>query len=141
MSPVAPLNQSSSPLQQGAQHCKKASNKPYRKTSPLDITTTGRSSGQPCRIEIWFHTVDGRLYITGSPGRRDWYANLLAQPHFTFHLKRSAQADLPALATPVRDPAHRRPSFKKSFASAASPQTLTTGPTAAPLVEVAFQGA
>lgn len=67
----------------------------------IDITTTGRHSGQPRRIEIWFHRVDGRYYITGSPGRRDWYANLLAQPDFFFHLKGSVHADLPAKATPI----------------------------------------
>ena len=90
----------------------------------IDITTTGRNSGRPRRIEIWLHTVDGRLYITGSPGRRDWYANLLAQPCFIFHLNRSA----PRCATP-RIAAL---SYKKSFGSATSPQTLTTGPAAAP---------
>ena len=79
----------------------------------IDITTTGRKTGQPRRKEIWFHNVDGQLYITGSPGRRDWYANLLANPEFTFHLKRSAQADLLARATPIRDTAKRREIFQK----------------------------
>lgn len=67
----------------------------------IDITTTGRTTGQPRRIEIWFHRVDGRYYITGTPGARGWYANLLAAPRFTFHLKESAQADLAATAVPV----------------------------------------
>ena len=79
----------------------------------IDITTTGRKTGQPRRKEIWFHNVNGQLYITGSPGRRDWYANLLANPEFTFHLKRSAQADLLARATPIRDTAKRREIFQK----------------------------
>ncbi len=79
----------------------------------IDITTTGRKTGQPRRKEIWFHHVDGQLYITGSPGRRDWYANLLANPEFTFHLKRSARADLPARATPIWDTAKRRDIFQK----------------------------
>lgn len=35
----------------------------------IDITTTGRKTGRPHRKEIWFHNVDGQLYITGSPGR------------------------------------------------------------------------
>src|SRR5215471_15629268 len=74
----------------------------------IDITTTGRKTGQPRRIEIWFHNVEGRLYITGTPGHRDWYANLLAHPEFTLHLKQSIHADLPARATPVLDQAHRR---------------------------------
>ena len=79
----------------------------------IDITTTGRKTGRPRRKEIWFHNVDGQLYITGSPGRRDWYANLLANPAFTFHLKRSTRADLPARATPIRDQARRRDIFQK----------------------------
>ena len=74
----------------------------------VDITTTGRRSGQPRRIEIWRYRHDGRTFLSGSPGRRDWYANLVAHPEFTFHLKGSAQADLPAVARPVTDEAERR---------------------------------
>jgi deazaflavin-dependent oxidoreductase (nitroreductase family) len=74
----------------------------------IDITTRGRKTGQSRRTEIWFHNIDGQLYITGTPGRRDWYANLLAHPEFTFHLKQSVRADLPARATPILDQARRR---------------------------------
>lgn len=74
----------------------------------VDITTTGRRTGQSRRTEIWFHNVDGHFYITGTPGRRDWYANLLTHPEFTFHLKQSVRADLPARATPILDQARRR---------------------------------
>ena len=63
----------------------------------IDITTRGRKTGQPRRIEIRFHHIAGQVYITGRPPRRrDWYANLLAHPEFTFHLKQTANADLPA---------------------------------------------
>ena len=63
----------------------------------MDITTTGRRTGQPRRIELVFHNVEGRILISGRPGfRRSWIANLKANPRFTFHLKRSVQADLPA---------------------------------------------
>ena len=74
----------------------------------IDITTTGRKTGQQRRIEIWFHRVDGRYYITGTPGARGWYANMLQEPDFTFHLKQSAQADLPAHALPVLGEEKRR---------------------------------
>lgn len=74
----------------------------------IDITTIGRKSGQPWRIEIWFRRVDGRIYITGTPGPRDWFANLQANPHFVFHLKQSASADLPATALVITDEAERR---------------------------------
>lgn len=74
----------------------------------VDITTAGRTSGQPRRIEIWQYRYDGRTFLSGSPGTRDWYANLLADPEFTFHLKGSATADLPATARPITDDAERR---------------------------------
>jgi deazaflavin-dependent oxidoreductase (nitroreductase family) len=74
----------------------------------IDITTIGRKSGQPRRIEIWFRQVNGRIYITGTPGTRDWYANLRANPAFTFHLKQSVQAALPAHARIITDLDERR---------------------------------
>ena len=54
------------------------------------------------------YRYDGRTFLSGSPGTRDWYANLLVNPEFTFHLKGSAQADLPAVARPITDEAERR---------------------------------
>jgi hypothetical protein len=36
----------------------------------IDITTSGRKTGQARRIEIRFHNIDGHLYITGTPPRR-----------------------------------------------------------------------
>jgi deazaflavin-dependent oxidoreductase (nitroreductase family) len=69
----------------------------------IDITTVGRRSGRPRRTEIWFHNIDGAIYISGLPGRRGWYANLLAHPEFTFHLKETVRADLPARARPLTD--------------------------------------
>jgi len=74
----------------------------------IDITTIGRRSGQPRRIEIWFLNVEGRIFITGTPGRRDWMANLSANPGFTFHLKESVAADLEAEARVVVDEPTRR---------------------------------
>ncbi|HYB29968.1 MAG TPA: nitroreductase/quinone reductase family protein [Solirubrobacteraceae bacterium] len=74
----------------------------------VDITTIGRRSGQPRRIEIWFHNLDGHIYISGLPGRRGWYANVVAHPDFVFHLKETAHADIPARAHPIADPADRR---------------------------------
>ena len=74
----------------------------------IDITTRGRTTRRLRRKEIWFHNLDGELYITGTPGRRDWYANLVANPEFTFHLKHSVRVDLPARATPILDKNRRR---------------------------------
>ncbi len=75
----------------------------------IDITTTGRKSGQPRRLEIVFHNIDGRLYVSGMPGfKRNYLANLEADPHFTFHLKGPVRADLAATARVITEPAERR---------------------------------
>ena len=81
-----------------------------RPVTVVDISTTGRKSGQERRIEIVMHNIDGRLYISGQPSRRrrSWLANLDANPKFTLHVKRGAQADLPATAREITDPAERR---------------------------------
>jgi deazaflavin-dependent oxidoreductase (nitroreductase family) len=99
----------------------------------IDITTTGVKSGRPQRIEIWAWVADGTVYLTGTPGRRDWYANLKANPEFTFHLKRGVQADLPARARPIEERAERRAIFEKLRPEAVDPWTA-----GAPLVEVEF---
>lgn len=74
----------------------------------IDITTHGRQSGQPRRIEIVFFNLRGRVVISGMPGKRGWYANLLADPRLTVHLKHGVKADLAARARPITDEAERR---------------------------------
>lgn len=106
----------------------------------IDITTIGRKSGRPRRIEIWFRNLNGRVYITGTPGTRDWYANLLQNPRFTFHLKESIQADLPAYARPVTDLEERKnilssPKMSWYHQQVNSVDELIDG---SPLVEVVF---
>jgi deazaflavin-dependent oxidoreductase (nitroreductase family) len=77
----------------------------------IDITTIGRRTGEPRRIEIVFHRIDGRIWISGlpSPRGRGWIANLSADPRLTVHLKGPAVvADLAATARIVDDPTERR---------------------------------
>ena len=78
--------------------------------SRIDITTTGRRSGEPRRIEIAFYRLGDDIYLSGIPGlkTRSWLANLAAQPQFTFHLKHGVVADLPATAMVIVDTAERR---------------------------------
>jgi len=114
--------------------------KALNRDNTIDITTIGRNSGRPQRIEIWFKQVNGRTYITGTPGPRDWYANMLANPHFTFHLKQSIRADLPARARPVLAEAERRhiladPVMAWYHGQVSSLEDLVAG---SPLVEVLF---
>jgi deazaflavin-dependent oxidoreductase (nitroreductase family) len=105
----------------------------------IDITTTGRTSGAPRRIEIWFHNLDGTVYITGTPGKRDWYANLLAHPQFRFHLKEGVVADLAARARPITDAAARRAILTRVVERVGAAADLEAWLADSPLVEVAFE--
>ncbi len=70
-----------------------------------DITTIGRKTGLPRRIEIYFHQFDGDYYLTGRPGRqRDWEANIVANPDFTLHLKHGVEADIRVRGETEPDP-------------------------------------
>ena len=104
----------------------------------IDITTIGRNSGLARRIETWFYRVDDQIYLTGSPGRRDWYANLLANPDFTFHLKQSVAADLPARATPITDPEESRAIFERILSDLGSSENLPAWLDGSPLMAVRF---
>jgi deazaflavin-dependent oxidoreductase (nitroreductase family) len=112
----------------------------------IDITTTGRQTAEPRRIEIWYHRLDGRYYITGTPNRpRSWYANLVAHPAFTLHLKQSATADLAATARPITDPTERAEVFAgilPTLGEFTSPGGYEPAVWVkeSPLVEVAFAG-
>jgi deazaflavin-dependent oxidoreductase (nitroreductase family) len=51
-----------------------------------DLETTGRVSGRPRRIEIWFATDGRRLYVlSGGRDRAHWVRNLLADPRVRVH--------------------------------------------------------
>jgi deazaflavin-dependent oxidoreductase (nitroreductase family) len=109
----------------------------------IDITTTGRRSGEPRRIEIVFHNIGGRVYITGMPRadrRRAWLANLEADPAMTFHLKGPVVADLPARARIVTDEAERR-AVLAEVAKVWTGQDVETMVRHSPLIEVTFEDA
>jgi deazaflavin-dependent oxidoreductase (nitroreductase family) len=51
------------------------------------LTTTGRRTGQPHRIEIWFGIAGGSIYLlSGGMDRSDWVRNLQANPNVTVEL-------------------------------------------------------
>jgi deazaflavin-dependent oxidoreductase (nitroreductase family) len=104
----------------------------------IDITTRGRKTGQLRRTKIWFHNIDGQVYITGTPGRRDWYANLMAHPEFTFHLKQTVKVDLPARATPILNTARRRAIITSIHQKLGGSRDLDAWVNGSPLVAVEF---
>ncbi|MGE5274257.1 MAG: nitroreductase/quinone reductase family protein [Verrucomicrobiota bacterium] len=104
-----------------------------RRNRTIDITTTGARSGRSRRIEIWAWLDGETVYLTGTPGRRDWYANLRANPGFTLHLKHGAEIEVPARARPIEDPKERRAVFERL-----RPAQVDAWTAGAPLVEVDF---
>jgi deazaflavin-dependent oxidoreductase (nitroreductase family) len=109
----------------------------------IDITTTGRKSGRPRRIEIVFHAIDGRTYISGfpRPRKRDWLQNMEAHPDFTFHLKQDVKADLPARARPINDADERRRVLTHIQKNTWPQVDLEDAVKMSPLVEVTFPDA
>jgi deazaflavin-dependent oxidoreductase (nitroreductase family) len=108
----------------------------------IDITTIGRRTGLPRRIEMVFHYFDGRFYISGTPrpGRtRAWLLNLSANPRFTFHLKGAVVADLPATARVITDEAERRAVFAR-VVQVWRGQDVDTMTAHSPLIEVTIDG-
>jgi deazaflavin-dependent oxidoreductase (nitroreductase family) len=107
----------------------------------IDITTTGRRTGEPRRIELVFHNFGGRIFISGSPRAghtRAWIRNLSDDPHLTFHLKGSVAADLPATARVITDEAERRAVFT-DIVKVWTGQDLETMVRDSPLIEVTLE--
>ena len=106
------------------------------KHQTIQITTNGRKTGMPRRVEIWWFRVDDRFIITGTPGRRDWLANLDADPRLTVHV---GGHDFEATATRVTDMSFRRKVFTRPQTSWYSSEAeLDHLVMAAPMVEIHF---
>jgi deazaflavin-dependent oxidoreductase (nitroreductase family) len=57
---------------------------PFAEEQYCYLTTTGRVTGRPHRIEIWFAIDDGTLYLlSGGRDRSDWVRNLRKTPTVT----------------------------------------------------------
>jgi deazaflavin-dependent oxidoreductase (nitroreductase family) len=79
------------------------------------LTTTGRVSGRPREIEIWFALEGSSLYmLSGGRDRSDWVRNLLRDPQVGVRI---ADERLAGRARVVEDPAEdalaRRLLFEK----------------------------
>lgn len=81
------------------------------RSETVDITTIGRRSGRPRRIEIWMFHFEDLFVVTGTPGRRDWMANVLAHPRVTVHVHHPERFDIVATATLIEDDGFRRRFF------------------------------
>ena len=50
------------------------------------LTTTGRVTGRPHRIEIWFSLDGNTLYMLSDSDRSDWVENLRRAPEVTVRI-------------------------------------------------------
>lgn len=50
------------------------------------LTTRGRRTGEPHRIEIWFVAHDDGAYLLSDSDRSDWYRNLASDPSVTLEI-------------------------------------------------------
>ena len=67
------------------------------------VTTTGRVSGRPHTIEIWFALREGRVYmLSGGGDASDWVRNIRANPTVGLRI---GDRDFIAQARVVDDPA------------------------------------
>jgi deazaflavin-dependent oxidoreductase (nitroreductase family) len=104
----------------------------------IDITTYGRKTGLPRRIEIWWFHVQDRFVITGTPGRRDWLANLRSDPRLIIHV---AGHDIHARAEEIADEELRRQVLTHRHTRWYSTQAeLDRLVDAAPMIEVKLPG-
>lgn len=74
--------------------------------SECSVVTTGRRTGRPHTISIWFAHHEGTVYLLSGGGRRaDWVRNLLAFPAVTVGFPGQA---FPGRARLIDDPAEDR---------------------------------
>ena len=66
----------------------------------LYLTTTGRVTGQPREIEIWFTEYSGRFYLVAERESANWVRNIQSQPQVRV---RVGAAELNAIARVVHN--------------------------------------
>jgi len=72
------------------------------KSSEITLTVTGRKSGRPVSIPVWFVWEDDKLYLLPVKGSdTQWYKNVLKNPSIRIDA-RGAEAELKAI--PITDP-------------------------------------
>jgi deazaflavin-dependent oxidoreductase (nitroreductase family) len=69
------------------------------------LTTRGRPSGTPHRIEIWFVAHDDGAYLLSDGTAADWYRNLVRDPNVTLEIA-DERRDTTARPVAATDPSN-----------------------------------
>ena len=71
----------------------------------LYLTTTGRKSGHPHEIEIWFVAHDGGYYLVSEKREQaDWVQNIVHNPAVTFRVGEQSFTGNGRIVTAATDP-------------------------------------
>lgn len=82
------------------------------------LTTTGRVSGEPREIEIWFGLRGSTVYLLSGGGERsDWVRNLLADPRVRVRLGEVTYSGSARVVRDADEQAMARPLVHGKYAS------------------------
>jgi deazaflavin-dependent oxidoreductase (nitroreductase family) len=98
------------------------------------LTTTGRVTGKPHEIEIWFALRDSTLYIlSGGGDRSDWVKNARNQPAVKVRISRRRFDGTVRIVTAKREDALARRLLLEKYAPSYSGDLDDWGRTALPV--------
>jgi deazaflavin-dependent oxidoreductase (nitroreductase family) len=89
------------------------------------LTTTGRVTGQPHDIEIWFGAQNGSLYLMAGNHRSDWVRNLLKDPHATVRIATAHFGGTARLVNDEQEDLHARYMLAEKYQEWEGDRTLS----------------
>lgn len=82
------------------------------------LTTTGRSSGQPREIEIWFGANDRTVYLlSGGRDKSNWVRNIMKDPAVSVRIGRGTYHGRARIVADSREDALARQLLLDKYAS------------------------
>lgn len=101
------------------------------------LHTTGRTSGAPHRIEIWFIAHDDGAYLLSNSVEADWYRNIEAEPRVTLEIA-SERRETTARPVDASDPANPvvRPAMVAKYQAGYAQEDLREWSETASLVRI-----
>jgi len=90
------------------------------------LTTTGRVSGHPHEIEIWFGINDNILYLlSGGGDKSDWVKNLLKNPSVTVRIAKHTFTGIARLVTDEQEDIKARTMLAEKYQEWEEGRTLS----------------
>ena len=106
------------------------------------LSTTGRVSGEPHEIEIWFALADGVAYmLSGGGDRSDWVKNLRANPAVTIRIGDERRAAVARVVVDADEDALARRSLVEKYRPRYSGELDEWGRTSLPIAVGWAEGA